>query len=285
MTTDAGQSPEELLELYLDGLLDDGARVAFEARLAEDPDLREAVGSQRELDGRIHRLFRVPADTNVDRMLEPFLTPSASPRGDAHPEVPSREGLSLPSVRRQLSPAAGRRAGPSLWRLVAALAAAVAMSVWAGLQVYEFTRPAAPRTPTYVVGPKRSMLTVYHEEIQKGFKPEWVCRNDKEFRESFSGRFGQALAFADLPKDVCPQGLSYENILSTFTMHLLVRVDDRAVVVFADKLDRDEPQELPPDSGLHLHRRLIGNLVLYEISPFPEPRVVPFFFDPDAVSK
>ncbi|MCO6435994.1 MAG: hypothetical protein J5J06_02775 [Phycisphaerae bacterium] len=262
MSLDPNIPIDDQLDRYHDGMMSEDERRAFEQRLASDPELRRELQHQDRIDAEIRRVFAPPrveserADDVLNRALAATAGGTRAPRMSASPRSP--------------------------WRFVAALAAALAMSIYAGWQVYEFTRPERPAVRSYVVGPKRSMLAVYREELEKGFKPEWVCRNEEEFRRSFSDRFGQALAFAHLPRNVCPQGLSYEHIFSTFTMHLLVRVDDRAVVVFADKLDRDEPQTLPPDSDLHLHRRVIGDLVLYEISPFAEPRVIPYFFDPDA---
>src|SRR5688572_17915277 len=52
---------EQLLELYLDGMLDASQRASFERELADDPVLRAAVGRQAQVDASLGRAFEVPA--------------------------------------------------------------------------------------------------------------------------------------------------------------------------------------------------------------------------------
>ena len=42
----------------------------------------------------------------------------------------------------------------------------------------------------------------------------------------------------------------------------------------------DSQPKLPKDSGLHLFRRELGGLVLYELSPLAEPQLLTLFIIP-----
>ena len=62
---------------------------------------------------------------------------------------------------------------------------------------------------------------------------------------------------------------------------ILEHAADRLVVVFVDKLKRDTHPELPAESNLYIHRKVVGQLVLYEVSPLDEPHVLDLFFIPE----
>src|SRR5262249_52668338 len=40
---------------------------------------------------------------------------------------------------------------------------------------------------------------LYREQVAKGFKPEWVCKDQQEFAAYFAGRLGQPLMIHDAP--------------------------------------------------------------------------------------
>ncbi len=74
-------------------------------------------------------------------------------------------------------------------------------------------------------------------------------------------------------------GLTYCGGLSRYTTTMLARVDGQPVMVFVDRRENDE-QIVPPDpkTGLHLFRKELGDLVLYELTPFAEPRVMEYLY-------
>jgi hypothetical protein len=73
------------------------------------------------------------------------------------------------------------------------------------------------------------------------------------------------------------EGLAYLGGMSPHTTAMLARVDQSPVLVFVDRLERDQPQAMPePSSGLRLFRKQLGELVLYELTPLTAPRVMDF---------
>ena len=81
--------------------------------------------------------------------------------------------------------------------------------------------------------------------------------------------------------------MAYSHTLTPMTLCLFARIDGQPAIVYADQSAADaadaEVQPSPNgDSGLHLHRREIGELVLYEIAARPSPALRPLF---ETVSK
>ncbi len=134
----------------------------------------------------------------------------------------------------------------------------------------------------YEPPPWRSFETVYRDEIAAGFQPRWVCETDEEFATTFGDRFGQRLLLAPLTDEIQAVGLSYAHTLTPRTIHLLARVQGQPVLVFVDQPGRGGAAAMTQAGGLSLHRRRLGRLVLYELSPFGEPLLLGRFYDPDA---
>ncbi len=249
MTESSRPQPEHTLEAYLDGLLEGPDREAFERRIEEQPDLQAAVRQHRAVDSALKRVIGPPPVARLD------------PAGDA--AGPAR------------APATGG------WRLAVkrlAVAAALAGGVFGAWQIYSVLSPDAGG---YQPMAWRSLETVYRNEIESGFEPSWVCENDEEFRQSFSKSHGQPLLLAQLPDRVSALGLAYCNSITLKTTYLLATVEGEPVIVFVDRRDRDPGQTLSPGSDLHLYSRHVGSLVLYELSPLDQPRLLDHFYDPD----
>ena len=83
------------------------------------------------------------------------------------------------------------------------------------------------------------------------------------------------------PVGVNAVGLSYCNSITPRTLILLAKVKDRPVLVFVDRLDKDEGQSLPPGSALKLFSRTVDELVLYELTPLAEPHLLGLFRRPE----
>lgn len=136
-------------------------------------------------------------------------------------------------------------------------------------------RYAAPPDGTYPVGPHRTMAEAYRHTVEEGFTSKWVCRDDREFALVFLDQFGDMLSMNfPLPTGVEALGLKYFDAISPRTISMLARVEGEPVMVFVDRLERDHDtvRDVPP--GLTLHRRELGALVLYEITPHEEPTVI-----------
>jgi hypothetical protein len=69
-----------------------------------------------------------------------------------------------------------------------------------------------------------------------------------------------------------------EGIAAARMLQLRLRPAGPEVLVCVEPLAKDPHPVLPADSELHLHRRVLGEFVLYEITPLPEPRALEFFW-------
>ncbi len=252
MTESSHPQPEQTLEAYLDGLLEGPEREAFERRIEEQPDLQAAVRRQRTIDSALKRVIGSPPLARVDP---------------------------APNTTTPVRPPATRATGA--WRIAVrrlAVAAALAAGVFGAWQIFSVLRP---NSGGYTPMAWRSLETVYRDEIESGFEPSWVCENDEEFRQSFLKRHGQPLLLAQLPDQMSALGLAYCNSITPKTTYLLATVENEPVIVFVDRGDRDAGQTLSPGSDLHLYSRHVGSLVLYELSPLDQPRLLDHFYDPD----
>jgi hypothetical protein len=116
---------------------------------------------------------------------------------------------------------------------------------------------------------------LYRHTVAAGFEPDIVCTTPEEFAAWVRGNYGQALHPADDP-GIEFVGWTYANIVSSYTGILLARVDGEPVIVAMDRRERElQRQGQPQDAALTLHRRRIGELVLYEVTPLGKARVLP----------
>jgi hypothetical protein len=223
------------LDEYLDGLVEGDDRVAAERRIAGDTKAAREVELQGEIDRSLRRLFG---------------------EGGGVVEVPALGGTIA-------------KVGPrTRWRWVAA-AAAVALVTLAGL--YGVLLLTADRTDR--LGP------IYTNEVAGGFVPREVCTDAAQFAAWTKEHYGQALyPSADAERaGVTLVGWSYGVGVTNYSGVLLARVEGTPVVVLVDKAKAEGLRELPkPEGGsLRSFRRRIGDLVLYEVTPLAEPRVLP----------
>jgi hypothetical protein len=258
MTRLAGGQPEDLLDSYVDGLLSDEECAAFEAELERQPMLRNEVRRQEDIDATLRRAFAPPSEQRLRELLE---------AGSAEREAAAPPTLRLPGALRHFA-------------LAASLLLAVA-GLWMIFSIVS-SRNAGP--DPYAVQAHRTMEQVYGDELSSGFEPDWVCESDREFQSTFWLRFRQPLLLRTLPESIAAVGLAYSNTISTDTIYLLAHVENERVLVFIDKRSRDSGPPTIDDPSLHVHRRVLDDLVLYEVSPLPEPSVIGYFFNPDSES-
>jgi hypothetical protein len=248
---------DEQMELYIDGLLSPGETVSFEAVMRGDAALRARVAEARAADQAVRAVFAVPDIT----MRVPEDLAVASRAASAMPS---------PGVVGQI----GDKPVP-WWVTVASLAATLAITV--GAWMWMNRTPG----PQYITPDE-----VYGRLVQKGFKPEFVCTTDAEFRKAVDDRFGQPLLIASSP-DIQLLGWAYSNSYSGLTLGekcfiLMANVKGKPSLLFMDNKSEDRRLKVAKDSALHLHRGVIGTMVVYELSPFETPELLPRTYNPDA---
>ena len=121
---------------------------------------------------------------------------------------------------------------------------------------------------------------MYKEELRTGFEPDWVCEDDAEFARAFVEHFQVPLLLSSLPGDVEALGLAYAHVLSSETIYLLARVEDDPVLVFVDRMEARGGRPLESPAELHLFSKRLGDLILYELTPRQEARLLDAFTVP-----
>ncbi len=212
----------------------------------------------------------------VERQTSSTEPLDASLRRLFDPPPPQRFDAIVADARRTLE-----RRGPGRRLRRLAVAAAIAGGLIGGWLIVDASGRLSGRRG-YEPPPWRSFETVYRDEIAAGFQPRWVCETDEEFAATFGDRFGQKLLLAQLPDEIQAVGLSYAHTLTRRTIHLLAQVQGQPVLVFVDQPGRGGEAAMTQAGGLSLHRRQLGRLVLFELSPFDEPLLLGGFYDPDA---
>jgi len=215
-----------------------------------DPDAREAF--EREADQSAPLQDAVSLQKRIDDSLRQGFAGHAL----VPPPLPAPAPLLLPKRWRIGRPLA-----------MAAMLALVFAGVWS-LWLSDLVNGAEP------------LSKVYYSLVDTGFEPGWVCETDDEFALSFAKHIRQPLLLADAG-GLEALGLSYNYALGSKTVMLLAKVDQQPVVVFVGQANRVTE---PPRAGswsMSLFERTVGGAVLYELSPFDEPRVIPHFYAVD----
>ena len=80
----------------------------------------------------------------------------------------------------------------------------------------------------------------------------------------------------------CPGFGAYgQRLLSNRTCTLITKVDGQHVLVLLDEAEHDvnlrRPGNTGPEQDLHLFKRRLGGLVLYEVTPLDQPHVIQEF--------
>ena len=239
-----GPKDDTRVDAYLDDQLDGDQRAAFERRLAKEPVLLESLDRQASIDRALKRIFAPPSESKV---LQAIASAGSS---------------SKPGTRRLP------------WAALMAIAAVLVLAVTAWW-MFDHEGGSPKREP-----PRRSLRAEYEVQRERGFEPAWVCKTDQQFASTFWYRLGQGMLMHTSPEGVAALGLSYGRNLSRKTVLLLARVDGQPVLVFVDRLDNERSAPRQPPADLHLHRGQVGQLVLYEMSPIGEPRLIGLFYEP-----
>jgi hypothetical protein len=273
------------LEMYLDGQLTGERLSTFERRLADDARLGAEVelqrALQRRIDGSLSRQFVAPPFAGVDHLLAPRVN------GRAHDDAPVEQSPRLSGgLSEDARPQRARSRGVAISRPLAiaamlALLLGVPAMTWLWWDMLEFGRPRVQYADTRAV----ALDVAYNEQLNaKRFKADWVCKTDDEFSNYFRDRLGQPLKMKPLTGNVADWGVSYTGGITPKTMGVLARIDGQPVVVFVDRRDADKGESFSAPCHLNMFRREVGELVLYEVSPFDQPRMLDLFYLPATTS-
>jgi hypothetical protein len=229
------------LEKYLDYAPDSPERAETDRAMSSNRQMQLELQLQMQIEESIKRLFvssAAPAD---------LLARLQAPTPLAQPATQSRRN----------------------WAKLAL--AAIAVSVVWGFLILRFIPASRP-----VVEYKNLPLpTIYDQTVASGFQPYWVCKDAHEFASTFLNRQGHGLLLADLPEETKMEGLAYTGGISQNTTTMLARTNGQPIMVFVDRASADTHPVLPKtETKLHLFRKELGPLVLYELSPLDHATVM-----------
>lgn len=231
---------DDRLEAYLDGVMDDSDRAAFEAEIKRDPRLAAEVALQKRLDASLERQFPVVAAT----------------------------ALHLAAMESHVDQVANAPVVLKGWRALvpyAALAAIflISFGLWGPRWLPLNREPAFTAVP---------LAQVYHQTVNDGFEPYYECHDDKRFADTFAARQGIPLHLTQMPEGSMMKGLSYLGGLSRETTAMLCDVEGDPVMVFVDRVEKDSPAAAKEsDPTLKIFRAERDGLVFYEVTPLDEP--------------
>ena len=175
---DLGPSSVELVERYLDGLLDERERRVFENSLESDPVLRRHLEMQRRIDERLRRHMAPPDSVLIDAFASMSMAGAAPVAAHSPP----------PDGARRATPTRRATARNVNWLRVAAL---VALFMSGYLLYLNLTAPPTPKPPPIAfVEPS----TAYAQVVSGGMKPDVVCTTAEAFETFTKQTLGAALA-------------------------------------------------------------------------------------------
>lgn len=246
-------NPQDRLIAYVEGLLPDDMREAFERELAASAELRHALDTLRR----------------ADRSLASQLSP------------PDAISVDLPAIGPATPAPARRSAAWSRWGTLVGGAIAASVVLVFALQFINdrFIRPQ----------PGALALSTYFDSIVAGgMTPDYVCKDDAEFVDYSRKAFGlPLLARGDATVEIIGwtgYGETLKHLgVSRGARTILARVDGRPVVVLIDRADSGAPGPRLDSNAkgrLQLFTRRLDGLVLYEITPLSRPAAVDRFSVP-----
>lgn len=286
--SDADNEATRGLDEYLDGALDAQGRQAFERRLDREPTLRAESELQLAINAALRRQFAAPSAEATLRQLKVVRQPAP-----ARPKPTVNRWQQLASM--EIQPRH--------------LAAAAAILLFVGLPLWWFwPEPQTPARRNYADSytynmPWTTFADFYRSKVETGFEPDWECPPG-EFQLACVQRLNVSLTYVpSADENVKMAGVAYTNTLTTNTLAMLIHVNRQPVIVFVDRADalatagpgnirfatfrgnasgvgRADAAVLPPGGNLKLHKRRVGDAMLYELSPFDRPQTLHLFVIP-----
>lgn len=249
--------PMANVDAYLDGLLSPEEAAAFERELEVSPELRRQIELHEQSVAEVRSAYRYEPRTHAAGLT----TNAQAMAREAGP------GLKLSGTH--ATPAA-KRPGTAIRLRRLAIAAVLVLG-------------CAGTWATYVHLTSGGVKLVPPQEIylaldRANWTPEEVCTEGPEFAAYIQSRMGQPLSIAARP-GIELVGWSYGDgydgrIVGEKTVVMLARVDGRGVAVLIDRASQDRSLTVPEGSGLRIFRRVIGSLVVYEVTPLDQSRII-----------
>lgn len=242
--TNQNDKLERWLNAYLDGALAPADAARFESVIDRNPQLRERIERQHDIEASLRRSFMPPTQA---------------------PEIPDERSVeTIPMTNRRegdVDGAATRKKSGGLLKglAIAAMLAIVAGGGWWGWQ-----------NRAMFMGGRLTMAQFYEKAAEQEFKEDWVCKNDQQFQTTFWYRLGHGVALAQAPTGVDVHGIKYGETLSPLSVHLTADVDGKGVIVFVDKKE-NAPKDDVTKKGLHTYSKQSKHLVFVEVSPLERP--------------
>lgn len=258
------------LDAYLDGRLSPEEVAAFEQELKSSPALRKQVDAQREIDKRLGRLLasadKPPFD--VERLVQTNADGDSKLHdADVRTQGEARElGAEASKAAANNDTANSRRRHLMMLAIVAAVAISAVIVRW--------TNDRPSKIEPYFE--PRSLVSLYHETVKQGFRPYYFCEDAERFALTFAERQQTPLRLLEMPTDRSMVGLSYPGGLSRDTTAILCYASDEPVIVFVDRTEFDVAGIGDADQATHVHQIRLGDLTLYEVSPFGEAKFLEY---------
>lgn len=231
------------MEEFFDNLLDEKQRARFLDEMEGD----ESFDRKRELQARIDQALLRRFDLSITNIDGAFL-----------PDEVESPSLSA-----------------SLWsrrNLLLSLAA-----VLCGLLIYGVIGLLSDdRSPHFQIQP---LAELYNQELDRGFKPYYECRDMQRFSKTFEHRLGVPLTLAQMPDDRKMLGISYLGGTSRMTISMLCEVKGMPVIVFVDVDETHNPDvtQLADDSKVSIFTIQRDGVVFYEVTPHRSPNMIDYF--------
>jgi anti-sigma factor RsiW len=253
MNGDQRVTENELLR-YLDKQLSDAETADLQRRLANDESaqrwLAQLLAQEDQLAHALKRTF-VPPEKSVAEIEAWFV-----------------------DDLKEAAPAVSLGQGSRSRRSMLIAGCAVAAALTGVMLVANWVRPKKV-APFFE---PRSLAAIYTETVHNGFQPYYLCDDEERFAQTFAKRQGVRLRLAPLPPKRSMAGLSYLGGSSRDATAMLCFVEDRPVVVFVDQAEnqRHAVSDVPAGESLFVHESKLGDLVLWEVSPFAQPMMMQF---------
>jgi hypothetical protein len=268
------------LDAYLDGLLEPARQRECVQRAKLDVSFRAELELQQQIELELRRRFQVPPVPPLAAQISGRADEAVAGRnGTSRPIQPnSAQRASRPAAQTPAHPVGWQRWLPVEWTFPWQLAGLGALAAIAWLAVAWALVPSESSRAEFR---PRPLAVVYRETVRNGFQPLYAGTEADRIRDTFYHRHGQALKLGKLPEDCRVEGLSYVPSVSQHSTAILARVQNQPVMLFVDKLARDAARPPTEAHGLRIYRAELNELVIYEVTPLHEPRLISLLLPTD----
>lgn len=250
------QNKDDQLELYLDGLMSEEESAAF-LRDVDPQTLRAAVALNDQLAESLARIAK-PIPLNETAIERAYTIAHASTANQPDANSTDANGRTHTNRRNAIQLA-----------LAATLLIAAGLGIWFGA--------VGKRIDPFFES--RSLVAIYEETVQRGFRPVYNCEEEARFAATFQQNHGQSLALAQLPLGSRMLGLSTLGGISRSTTAMLCEVDNQKVIVYVDRAGNGDLAAALVNNvdSLNVFVEQKNGLVFCEVSPLDSARMIEHF--------